>query len=144
MTQYIDKHTILTAVILLVIGALLIAKVDVPDAIWALLAVVSPGLVFKRPDAAQAPGASPKLPPPLPLLLLAVLSVGLASGCGGVSQQEVKHAAECSTLEEFYAASAKELIDRGLCDHVTRVEQCAPYAVLEELYIESVKARRCT
>lgn len=145
MTKYIDKHTILTVVILLVIGALLIARVDVPDAIWALLAVVSPGLVFKAPDKAEpATSAPPKVPPPLTLLLLAFLSVGAASGCGGVSQQEVKHAAECATLEEFYAAGAQELIARGVCDHVERVEQCAPYAVLEELYVESVKARRCT
>lgn len=59
MSKYIDPHTLITIVIILAGVALTIAKVDLPPWLLALAASVSPGLVFKKPEA-DPPKPEPK------------------------------------------------------------------------------------
>lgn len=112
------------------------------DAIGAALAAIGGHHGLAKFLLPQGPSSKPPAPPPAALLLLLVLP--LAIGCGGATQAEIKHAAECATLDEFYAAAAHEIVGTGVCDSVDRVEQCVPYAALEELYVQSAKAHGCT
>lgn len=111
------------------------------DAIGAALAAIGGHHGLAKFLLPQGPSPKPATPPAT-LLLLLVLP--LAIGCGGATQVEIKHAAECATLDEFYAAAAAEIVGTGVCDSVERVEQCVPYAALEELYVQSAKAHGCT
>jgi archaellum biogenesis protein FlaJ (TadC family) len=81
LNKYVDFHTAITALIVVAIVVLKLAKADVPVELYVLLAAVSPGLVLKGkvqrdeeervkslrpppPDVLPPPVVIPPPPPP--------------------------------------------------------------------------------
>jgi hypothetical protein len=81
-----------------------------------------------------------------PLVAMVVFMPSCAivtGGCAATPAAEAAKAAECAAVKEFYEEASDKLIAAGQCDAHERVEDCAPYALLEEVYVATMLERRC-